>query len=182
MIGLDDDVKIAGKSPEDRANFLKLMGKAMEKNAVAIMPPGYQGKEMMKSNSINLDVLYPVMVKQWCHFYGLPTSLMNLDLPTHTDVSLTAAYESFLKQRLIPTVQDVFEAIQQVSGNRIEVTYDRVERAGERESAEITKNLAQSGIFTINELQGKVGTSPDRGRREPAPTCRQWRAKQRRRR
>ena len=91
-------------------------------------------------------------------------------MPKHTDVSLAASYESFLKYCAMPLLETAFNMISAFTETPIEVKYDRVERAGDGEQAKITKNMSQAGIFTINELRERWGLGPiDGGDEIPQP-------------
>ena len=113
------------------------------------------------------NAAYEGALKRWCHFYGLPPSLLHLDLPTHTQLTQSSAYGAFLKNCLIPLLSPVFEAIEKYFAHnaqpvhaRIVPDYTHVITETDAERAETGKNLAQTGYWTINELRERDGLAP----------------------
>ncbi len=160
MAGDESAALVAGTLEEQAATLSKL-STDMAKSPLVLLPRGFtsppRGGAGAGGPRAELKVLYETIIRQWCHFYGLPSSIMNLDLPTHTQVSMVAAYGSFLRNKLIPLLRPVWEAIEIFMDGEITPDYSAVERASDAERAETGKNLAQTGYWTINELRERDG-------------------------
>ena len=73
IIGLEKDTRVAGADPEKQAATLGKLASRVEKSGLAFLPPGYvPAGGLMKSSDIGLHEIYPVIVRQWCHFTVCP--------------------------------------------------------------------------------------------------------------
>ena len=158
ILSLDPDKSRMSGTPEEILKNLNETIDRLKNHALAITPPdAVLGNAIFRPGTIDMEKLLETVVRQYCYLFELPTSLMNLDLPTHSEVSFSAAYGGFLRQKLIPMWSPVFQILESISGYPIEVDYGQVEKASESEMAEIAVRLGQSGTLTIDEIREKLG-------------------------
>ena len=156
------DNAFSGRLPSDQElEVMKTMSSDISSMGMGILPTA--AKFTSASLLVPLHEHQEVILRNWCHFYSFPTSLMNIDLPSHTDVSHTAAYGNFVRMTLAPMLNAVFAGISYHSGFALDADYTRVEKASDGEESETRMKQAQSGIYTINELRNKEGLEPIKG-------------------
>ena len=146
---------LGGRLPgEQEAITLTKMAEDMSKLGFGVLPA--KTRYVAPQGGAAIDVEQKAIMRQWCWHYGLPPSIMSLDLPTHKDQSLSAAFGMFLRQCLQGLVEPVFRGIEAHSGATIVEDYKRIERASDTDLAETTMTLAQSSVFYIDEIRENV--------------------------
>ena len=125
---------------------------------VARSPQGTQFKELKGQQDI--EKAFEAMVRWWCFIYKLPTSLLNLDLPSHSTQNVGASYGHFLRQNLRPLINSIANAISIRTGVLVTPNYKAVEKGSALEGAQGIMKMAQSGVFHINEIRAIEGYDP----------------------
>jgi len=119
---------------------------------IAKMPAGQEFNELSKSQE-NIEHGFEAIVRAWCYNYKLPTSLINLDLPSHSTVTVGASYGHFIRQCMRPMLEPVINAIAFRIGVTIKINYRNIEKESTLENAEGVMKLSQTGVYTINEIR-----------------------------
>lgn len=153
--------KIAAGGDTDTTDMYTAFVQNATLNSVSLVPKDYEFKA---TPNLSLDpyLLYEYVVSQYCLYFKVPPSLLNVKMPSHTDISLSAAYNSFIRKSLGPLLEDVFQTISldlsEETGSRINIVvdYDPLIVSG----AEEKSKLAGTGIYSTNELREMDGKKP----------------------
>ena len=108
-------------------------------------------------SSEKLADMFELVLRMYCHAYFFPTSLMQIDLPSHSDSSFESAYGNFLRMNLMPTLEPVFRGLGEYFKAEIKVDYSKIQKPTDLEQAKVLKELAQTGVLTINEVRARGG-------------------------
>ena len=131
----------------------------MAKSNVARLQGAQRFAELNKGSE-PLEPAFSTIVRAWCYNYKLPTSLINLDLPSHSTVTVGASYGHFIRQCVKPLLEDVMEALSIRNDKGIVLNYRDIERGSLLENAEGLMKLSQTGVMTINEIRDVDGYPP----------------------
>ena len=146
---------------EGTTEMYKTFVKNTTLNSVSLSPKDYEFKPV-PALSMDPYLLYEHVVSQYCLYFRVPPSLLNVKMPSHTDISLAAAYNSFIRKSLAPMLEDVFQTIsldlsEETGSNiQIKVDYNPLVVSG----AEEKSKLAGTGIYSTNELREMDGKEP----------------------
>ena len=139
------------------AEFMRML----KQSDVARLPTGQQFTHLQSGEDI--EKAFEAITRAWCYTYKLPTSLLNLDLPSHSTVTISASYGNFIRQCLGPMLEDVMEALSIRNRKPITLDFSGVEKGGVLENSDHIMKLSQTGVLTINEIRAleKYGPRPD---------------------
>lgn len=153
-----------GVDTEDKVDA-KLLDTIM-RQFVSRLPRGRSFHDMTPKDDIEKN--FETLVRFWCYNYKVPTSLVNLDLPSHSVPNISASYGHFIRQALKPVLEPVFEILAHRNGGTVKLDYSAVERGTIMDVADGIMKLSQTGVLTINEIRAQSGYGPiDGGDRFP---------------
>ena len=154
----DKDSKFGFKQFEVTREVDKAFMEILRDSYVSRAPQGNTFRELKSTQDI--EKAFEAIVRIWCFLYKLPTSLINLDLPSHSTQNVGASYGHFLRQNLKPLINSVTHAISVRTGNGVIANFRAVEKGSALEGAEAVMKMSQTGVFTINEIREIEGYPP----------------------
>lgn len=162
LVGYDDEETLLGKLSGDQTDkALKALGEDMAQRNIALLPT--RMKYFPASTQEKLLDMQEAVLRSWCHYYGVPTSIFGVDLPTHSTTTLTATYGALVRQVIMPMLEPVWTGISDYFSQMdnkvmpIVADYSRIEKAGMGEIGDVLMKLAQTDAFTRNDLRKMAG-------------------------
>lgn len=139
---------------KEKALTLAQWSKDLSTSSLAFSPQNHQFTSH-KLEPAKLSELRENIMEAYCNFYELPSPLYYININAHTDVTLASAYTQF-RLSIEPMFDQLTQALSEQFGIEVKADYSALQIAAGKETLE----LAQTGIYTINEMRKMKGLEP----------------------
>ena len=100
-----------------------------------------------------LEELQNNIFRSFCRYYGVPTALFGVDVPSHTNMSLSQANIRLVQNCLSPIFSHFRTGVRRLFNTDIMFNFDKITGGVNHEKAQAMLALAQTGVYQINELR-----------------------------